>query len=86
MGIVFAFDGAARGNPGAASYGICGWWGYFNTDGFFPCGLLLQRGVRLGTGTNNVAEAHALANSVKICLRYYFWIAEQLSQLAQHSS
>ena len=66
LGIVFAFDVAARGSPGAASYGICSWWGYFNTHGFSPCGLILQRGVRIGTVTNNVVEAHALANSIKM--------------------
>ena len=56
VGLVFAFDGASRGNPGDASCGSCGWWGTWGTGGFDEKGLLFQRGHRLGTQTNNVAE------------------------------
>ena len=48
-------------------------------------GLLLQKGVCIGTSTNNTAESFAMATAVKTCLRYYFWMAERLSQLAQRS-
>ena len=86
IAIVFSFDGAARGNPGKASYGVCGWWGHFKSGIFQPRGLLLhvQRGCRLATSTNNVAEAHGLASAVKVCLQYYGWVIQQSSDLAQH--
>ena len=84
IGILFSFDGAARGNPGKASYGVCGWWGHFKGGIFEPSGLLVQRGRRLGTNTNNVAEAHGLASAVKVCLQYYGWVIQQSSDLAQH--
>ena len=48
-------------------------------------GLVLQRGVRLGIGTNNSAEAFALTTAVKTALRFNFWVAEQLAKFAQHS-
>ena len=69
IGILFSFDGAGRGNPGKASYGVCGWWGHFESGIFEPSGLLVNRGCRLGTNTNNVAEAHGLASAVKVCLQ-----------------
>jgi hypothetical protein len=84
IGILFSFDGAARGNPGKASYGVCGWWGHFKGGIFEPSGLLVKRGCRLGTNTNNVAEAHGLASAVKVCLQYYGWVIQQSSELAQH--
>ena len=71
IGLLFSFDGAARGNPGKSSYGVCAWWGHFNHDGFDPKGLLLWKGARLGTSTNNIAEAHGMASSLKICVRFY---------------
>jgi ribonuclease HI len=85
IGLLFSFDGAARGNPGKSSYGVCAWWGHFNHDGFDPKGLLLWKGARLGTSTNNIAEAHGMASSLKICVRFYCWVIEQTSELAQHS-
>ena len=82
--LMFAFDGAARGNPGPASYGMCAWWGRFQEGAFVSEGLLIQKGSRLGTNTNNCAEALGLASAVKTSLRYLFWVAEQLSRLALH--
>ena len=48
-------------------------------------GLLLQKGTRLGTGTNNFSEAHGLATALKTSLHYYLWVIEQTSKLALHS-
>ena len=45
--LVLYFDGASRGNPGPASYGV---WS--------PAGFADSK--RLGTTTNNVAEYRAL--------------------------
>jgi len=33
-GMLWSFDGASRGNPGAASYGVTAWWGTWSLDGF----------------------------------------------------
>ena len=85
LGLLFSFDGAARGNPGPSASGVCAWWGFFHNDLFEPKGLLIQRGTCLGTSTNNISEAHGLATAVKVALRYYYWVTEQLVQLAQHS-
>ena len=83
-GMLLSFDGAARGNPGAAAYGICGWWGRYEKDMFEPEGLLLQRAHRLGIGTNNGAEALGMASAIKTTLRFVFWVIQQLSHLALH--
>ena len=72
IGLMCSFDGAARGNPGPASSGVCLWWGTFDSNCFHPCGLLIQRGVRLGTGTNNSAEAHGLATALRTALHLFF--------------
>ena len=85
IGLLFSCDGAARGNPGPSSGGVCAWWGYFADGGFTATSLIFQKGTRYGNGTNNVAEALALATAVKMALHYYFWMAEQLSRFAQHS-
>ena len=85
---MFSFDGASRGNPGSSSAGVCAGWGYFHTTSrgsFESRGLLVQKGIRLGTSTNNIAEAHGMAYALKICLRYYGWVIEQLAELAQHT-
>ena len=82
--LVLSFDVAARGNPGAASYGLCLWWGRFESGTFLAYGLLIQKGHRLGTSTNNCAEALGLAASIKLSLRYLLWVTEQLSNLALH--
>ena len=66
-------------------YGVCGWWGHFNHGVFGSKGLLLWKGARLGTSTNNIAEAHGMASSLNICVRFYCWVIEQTSELAQHS-
>lgn len=84
LALMFSFDGAARGNPGAASYGLCAWWGRFHEGMFSAEGLLIQKGHCLGIGTNNVAEALGLAAAVKTSLRFLFWVTEQLSKLALH--
>ena len=79
LGLLFSFDGAARGNPGPASSGVCAWWGLFDKDGFHARGPLIQKGCRLGTGTNNLAEAPGQATALKMCLHYHFWMIEQIS-------
>ena len=83
VGLLFSFDGAARGNPGPASSGICAWWGKYVKDEFVPHGMLLQRGLQLGSKTNNVSEAHGLATSLKTCLHLHFWVIEQISNLSR---
>jgi len=85
IGMLFSFDGAARGNPGKSSYGVCGWWGFFKSGSFIPKGFLVKRGCRIGTNTNNCAEAQGLASAVKVCLQYYSWVIEQITQLAQYT-
>ena len=58
--LLFSFDGAARGNPGPPSSGVCAWWGYFCSGAFESKGLLIQRGTCLGIATNNISEATVL--------------------------
>ena len=48
-------------------------------------GLLLQKGLRLGLGTNNSGEAYGLADSLTTALRLHWWLIEQTSTLAQGS-
>ena len=60
-GLVFSFDGAARSNPGHSASGVCAWWGTWVNDHFEEAGQILQRGRRLRSTTNNVAEAHGMA-------------------------
>ena len=83
-GVLFAFDRAALGNPGASSYGVCGWWGRYDNGTFLSEGPLMQRGRRLGTGTNNCAEALGMASAIKTTLKMVFWMVEELSRLALH--
>ena len=83
--LLFSFDGAARGNPGPSSPGVCAWWGYFDRGAFHPKDLFVQRGTRLATSTSNTPEAHGLASALKSCLRYFFWMLEQITEHAQHS-
>ena len=85
IGLLVSFDGAARGNPGPASSGVCIWWGHFENSLFQSKGLLVQKATRLGNATNNVAEAHGLASILKTTLRFNLWLSEQLSELAKHS-
>ena len=85
IGLLFSFDGAARGNPGPSASGVCAWWGYSQSGKFLSKGCLLQRGYILGIGTNNSSEAHGLALALKSCLHYFLWLIEQLSMLAQHT-
>ena len=84
-GFLFSFDGASRGNPGASSSGVCVWWGSWHFGEFHPQGLLLQKGARLGTGTNNTAESHGLVTAFKTAVRLYYWVTEQIAELARHS-
>ena len=84
VGMLLSFDGAARGNPGPSSPGVCIWYGIYINGEFLSRGLLMQRGTRLGTGTNNSAEAHGLATAMKVCLRLHYWLVDQLSQLPRH--
>ena len=85
VGILFSFDGAARGNPGPAASGVCAWWGYWRNNMFEAKGLLLERGFWLGSATNNAAESHGLATSMKAALRWHYWVIEQCTDLARHS-
>ena len=48
-------------------------------------GLLIQRGSRLGVGTNNASESLGLAAALKTTLHYYCWLVERVSTLATHS-
>ena len=57
-------------------FGNCAWWGTWGSDGFREMGLLLRRGRRLGTQTNNVAEARGLALAAKASLHFHFWFVE----------
>ncbi len=75
--------GAARGNPGPAASGVCAWWGHFMCGGFQSKGILIRKGSRLGTGTNNIAESHGIASASKTALHYFYWVTEQLAMLAQ---
>ena len=58
-------------------------WGKFCNGNFYANGLLLQKGIRLGTATNNYAEAFGLALALKLSLRWCFGVVEQLSQAQQ---
>ena len=82
--LLVSFDGAARGNPGPGASGVSAWWGSYDSNGFHAKGMLWQRGVRLGTNTNNVAEAHGLATCLKMMVHFFYWVIENLSQLAAH--
>ena len=85
VGLLFSFDGAARGNPGPSASGVCAWWGYFCSGAFESKGLLIQRGTSPGIATNNTSEAHGLASALKSCLRYFYWVFEQITELDQCS-
>ena len=82
--LLVSFDGAARGNPGPAASGVSAWWGSFDSSSFHAEGLLWQRGLRLGTHSNNVAEANGLASCLKMMIHYFCWVIENLSELAAH--
>ena len=59
--------------------------GYFDSGTFESKGLLMQRGTRLGIGMNNTSEAHGLASALKSCLRYFYWVVDQITELDQCS-
>ena len=87
VGLLVSFDGASRGNPGPASYGICMWWGTWGLGGFNSEGLLLRHGACIGRAGNNIAEARGLAAAAKTCLHWHLWILEQCAQaVAQRAS
>jgi ribonuclease HI len=81
IGLLFAFDGASRGNPGLASFGVCAWWGTWADEGFCESGALLRRGLQIGTATNNMAEAEAMAAAIREAVRWHF---EVLGELCRH--
>ena len=83
LGLVFSWDGASRGNPGAASEGNCAWWGIWENNRFNEIGMLMCRGRRIGTQTNNVAEARGLAFAVKAALHFWFWLVESCAQAVE---
>ncbi len=43
IGLLFSFDGASRGNPGAASHGNRGWWGEWSPNQVCQKGLLYEK-------------------------------------------
>ena len=72
IGILFAFDGASRGNPGEAALGVCAWWGSWSPQQFHVHGMILRKGLALGRRTNNYAEARGMAMALKEALRMLF--------------
>ena len=68
-GLLVSFDGASRGNPGAAAAGVGIWWGQWHPQEFREQGCLLRLGRRLGDGTNNYAEAKGMALGIKAVLQ-----------------
>ena len=82
IGLLFSFDGASRGNPGAASPGNCGWWGEWSSNQFCQKGLLYEKGCTIGRRSNNVAEVRGLAFSAKSALHFLFWLCETCAELA----
>ena len=85
IGLVFSFDGASRGNPGPSASGVCAWWGTWHLGAFHARGTVLQKGSKLGFGTNYSAKASGLATMMKTSLRLQYWVIQQLT-LAQPSS
>ena len=83
LGLVFSFDGASRRNPGAAAEGNCAWWGTWKENHFNEIGMLMCRGRRIGTQTNNVAEARGLDFAVKAALHFWFWLVESCAQAVE---
>jgi ribonuclease HI len=82
IGLMFAFDGASRGNPGKASQGNCAWWGAWQHGCFHEEGLLFRRGRNLGRQTNNFAEVRGLTFAVKAALHLHFWMLEGCARTA----
>ena len=82
-GMLWSFDGASRGNPGAASYGVTAWWGTWSLDGFQAKDAIFTQGKRLGKAGNNLAEAAGFAAACKGALRCIIWILEQASRVAR---
>ena len=79
-GLLFSFEGASRGNPGAAALGVCAWWGIWTREGFTEQGQLLRLGRQIGRDTNNVAETFGLARAIKEALHCLLHLAEFLAQ------
>ena len=79
-GLLFAFDGASRGNPGEAALGISAWWGSWADGSFNERGLLVRRGDQLGIATNNIAEAAGMATALREAVRWHFEVAEELAR------
>ena len=80
--VLWAFDGASRGNPGDASFGVCAWWGEWSRNSFQQGGLIFSQGATIGKAGNNVAEAVGLNGACKGCLRFCAWISEQAARRA----
>jgi len=83
VGVLFAFDGASRGNPGDAALGTCAWWGGWSDGSFSERGLLMRRGDRLGVATNNYAEAAAMSTALREAVRWHFEVSEELARLTR---
>ena len=81
FGLLVSFDGASRGNPGAAAIGVSMWWGVWCPTHFEEKGALLFKGQCLGDATNNVAEARGMAVAIKALLR---WKMRTVQRLAAH--
>ena len=86
VGLLVSFDGACRDNPGDASLGVCAWWGKWCSGSFQEEGCFLRRGVRLGIGTNNTAEAEAMAVAIREALRWHFEVTEALAEFVGRPS
>ena len=85
VGLLFSFEGASRGNPGQASFGVGGWWGTWSDGGFQEHGAIMWRGAELGISTNNVAEAQGMAAAVREAVILHFELLEMLAGQAQRS-
>ena len=79
VGVLFSFDGASRGNPGKSALGQCAWWGIWSSTEFHPKEMLMQHGINIGLGTNNLAESWALAYTVQQALSWFFGICNELA-------
>ena len=63
--LLWSFDGASRGNPGQASFGVSAWWGTLDAKGFHQGGHVFSQGVAIGKAGNNLAEAVGLSAACK---------------------
>ena len=79
-GFLWSFDGASRGNPGPASFGVCAWWGVWTCEGFRPGSLIYSRGATIGSCGNNQAEAHGLSHALRGAMKICTWMLQQAAR------